>query len=105
MTFDIEKLENGHLKFENEYYRVEVYRFETVLCAKVKPKHALVTLSAVNNIFCVRLQDIGSSTILAEDLEKLIPSLVIAKDACKELNRLIMDGVLDKYDVKTIRIL
>ena len=102
MTFDIERLENRHVKFENEYYRIEVYYFENMLRASVKPKHVQVALSVVNDIFCVKLQDIGTSVITAESLEKLIPSLVIAKDACKELNRLVADGILDKYNVKTI---
>lgn len=102
MKFEIEKLDNGNLKFENDYYRIEVYRFGTVVCATIKPKHVMITLSVVNNVFCAKLRDIGCSIMTAEGLEKLIPSLIIAKDACKELNRLLADGLLDKYDVNTI---
>ena len=103
MTFEIKKLENGNLQLENKYYKIEIYRFENMIGAHIKPKEVLVTLVVVNNMFCIKLHDIGCSIITVESLEGLIPSLIVAKEACKELNRLIEDNILDKYNVTNIQ--
>ena len=105
MKFEISKTDDGYLLLENQYYRLKLYRFESVICAEVKPKNVMITLTMVNNTCCIKLQDIGCSVITAEDLEKLIPSLNIAVKACKEINRLLADNILDTYNVSTINIL